>query len=74
MSTARTTVLVAAVLLTLTGCLPAAMRPLDAGPTSVAADGGTLTAEDGYVPDGESLSPFDGVPAISNLERTLLAA
>jgi zinc D-Ala-D-Ala carboxypeptidase len=53
--------------------------PANVPPTStveeVGADDTTISIADGYIADGESLSPFDtDYPAISNLDHDLLAA
>ncbi|MGY1858139.1 VanZ family protein [Modestobacter sp. SYSU DS0290] len=50
--------------LTVAGSPPATGRPT----------AGALTAADGWVPDGEPLSPFADVPAITNLEPALRRA
>ena len=44
-------------------------------PTMTTPQGAVIGPEDGYLPDGTSLSPFDtSQPAVSNLERALLDA
>ena len=78
-----------AVPLLLAGCSPAArdaaVRPAPDGTTGAllvpeqtplarVTDPAELTAEDGFVPDGTQLSPFDDVPAITRLDAALRAA
>jgi D-alanyl-D-alanine carboxypeptidase len=61
----------------LTACQATGGTTSTGSPAPVAADprtDGALTLEDGWVPDGESLSPFADVPAIANLEATLRTA
>ena len=57
-----------------TGCSSAG----PAGPAGAPGPGtpgaATLTAEDGYVPEGDVLSPFADVPAITGLDSALRAA
>jgi zinc D-Ala-D-Ala carboxypeptidase len=51
---------------------PGALPPLE---TQVGADGSPMSIEDGYIADGENLSPFDtNYPAIGNLDHDLIAA
>jgi len=44
------------------------------GPAASGPDGGPVTVEDGYVADGEELSAFADVPAITNLDSALRTA
>jgi LAS superfamily LD-carboxypeptidase LdcB len=58
--------------LVLAACAAAAGSP---APTTTTPTGVVLGPADGYLPDGESLSPFDtSQPATANLERALLDA
>lgn len=52
--------------------LAAAGHPQPIGVTATAASDSVLGAEDGYIPDGETLTPFDvGQAAIANLDPDL---
>ena len=78
--------LVAVPLVLVAGCSsaePAAAPTVSSGsarapqadvPPALAPGTGELTAEDGWLPDGEVLSPFDDVPAITRLDSTLRTA
>ncbi|MGY1842655.1 VanZ family protein [Modestobacter sp. SYSU DS0875] len=60
-----------------TGCSstgPAGPAGAAGGPVPRASDGGAMTVENGHVADGEELSAFADVPAITNLDSALRAA
>ncbi len=71
-------VAVALVLAVATGCSSAGRVPGPAGSAGAApttrGGGHDLTAEDGWLPDGEVLSPFDEAPALTRLDSTLRTA
>lgn len=56
------------------GCSAAASAGPAAAHATGTPGGGGLTVEDGYVADGEVLSPFADVPAITRLDSTLRTA
>ncbi|HEY4418361.1 MAG TPA: M15 family metallopeptidase [Pseudonocardia sp.] len=56
----------ALVLAFLTGC--------SSGPGGSTSDGAAFSVADGYLAIGETVSPFDDVPAISNLDPALRSA
>ena len=64
----------AALVLSLAGC--ASSAGFAAAPTRVEHVSGTdqLTVDDGYIPDGESVSLNDDVPAVTRLDQRLRAA
>ncbi|QTE31087.1 VanZ family protein [Pengzhenrongella sicca] len=43
-------------------------------PAGAALDGAALTAQDGWLPDGDVLSPFDDAPALTRLDDSLRTA
>jgi len=61
--------------LALAACATTAVAAGSAPPVPITPDGVEIGSADGYVPDGDRLSPFDTAqPAVSNLERALLQA
>ena len=71
------------VLVGVTGCWSAGVVPdgpdaalvgAPAAPSAPATGRGELTAADGWLPDGEVLSPFDDVPALTRLDASLRTA
>ena len=71
MSSRRVPPLLLALLLT---ALAACTESAHGSTATVTPDGTVLTVADGYLPDGDSLSPSADVPAISNLRPGLRAA
>ena len=65
------------VVLTVAGsaaCSPAGPAGSAGGPAPTGSGGGAMTAADGHVADGEELSAFADVPALTNLDGELRAA
>ncbi|SDP51600.1 D-alanyl-D-alanine carboxypeptidase [Klenkia soli] len=61
--------------LVLAACATTAVAARTPSPTLTTTEGTVLGPADGYLPDGEGLSPFDTAePAVGNLERALLDA
>ncbi|SCX45937.1 D-alanyl-D-alanine carboxypeptidase [Klenkia marina] len=61
--------------LALAACATTAVVAQEPSPTLTTPDGVVLGPDDGFLPDGEHLSPHDtGQPAVANLERALLDA
>ncbi|MGY2130409.1 VanZ family protein [Blastococcus sp. SYSU DS0617] len=63
-----------AVIAGLAGCSQTAPEGAADAPAPSTSHGGPRTVEDGHVADGEELSPFADVPAITNLDSALRTA